>query len=75
MIAQLFNQPHVVHQTPGENDPVPNEAIAAHVDNCGTILLQQIDSVIVIDRGTVPDLCRVLRKLAKNTGESAGGNS
>jgi hypothetical protein len=64
MIAKLFNQPHVLWQTPDDGQDVPNDALAAYVDNGGSICVRQGDAEIVIGKATVPELCKLLKQLA-----------
>ena len=65
MIAKLFNHPHVLYQTASDEGDYPNEAIAAHIDNGGTICLEQAGHSIVLNRGSIPELCNLLKKLSK----------
>lgn len=64
MIVKLFNHAHILYQTPDLEGELPNEAIAGHIDNGGTILLEQEGREICISRATVPELCKLLKKLA-----------
>lgn len=64
MIVKLFNHGHVLYQTPDHDGDIANEAIAAQLDNNATICLEQLDQSIVINRASVPDLCKLLKKLA-----------
>lgn len=64
MIRKLFNQPHVLYQTSDEVG-IYNDPIAVHVDSGGTIVLTQQDADICIDAASVPELCRLLKKLAE----------
>ncbi len=63
MIRKLFNQPHVLWQDGG--DEISNDPIAVHVDAGGTIVLTQGGEDICIDPISVPELCRLLKKLAE----------
>ncbi|MNM48486.1 hypothetical protein D3C81_594710 [compost metagenome] len=69
MITRLFNNAHVLFQP--TNDNGFNEvAIGASVDDGGMIVLEQEGRHIVIDPASVNELCRLLKKLHK---ESANG--
>lgn len=63
MIQKLFNHPLVIYQTADSDADRPNPAIAAHIDNGGTICLEQERDTLCIDRGTVPDLIKALKQL------------
>lgn len=63
MIEKLFNHPHLLHQT-AANDHIPNPPIAGYIDNGGTMVISQEGRDICIDRGSVPELCKLLKKLA-----------
>lgn len=65
MIKKIFNSPHVLWQTPDTEVDLPNEAIAGCVDSGGTIVLTQGDNELVVNKATVPDLCKLLKQLAK----------
>lgn len=61
MIAKIFiADARVIYQEPDENEPA-NEAIMVHVDSGGTLVVQQRDAQIIIDRGTIPELIAVLK--------------
>jgi len=62
MITTLFNNPRVLYQT---DEDQPNEAIAASIDNGNSIVLEQEGRHIVIDPDSVPELCKMLKELAK----------
>lgn len=64
MIAKLFNNPHVLFQGYSE-DGMAEMAIGASVDNSGAIVLEQEGRHIVIDPTSVPELCKLLRKLQR----------
>jgi hypothetical protein len=63
MIRTPFSKTQVIYQEAAEDD-APNEAIVVHVDNGGTICITQREADIVINAGAVPELCKVLKKLA-----------
>lgn len=65
MITQLFNNPHVLYQTADSDFEVSESAIGASVDGGGIIVLEQDGSHIVVNKASVPELCRLLRKLAQ----------
>ena len=64
-IAKVWNRGQVIWQEAEEE--VPNAAILAHIDSAGTIVLQQEENQIVIDRQSVEMLVKVLRMLAKQS--------
>ena len=64
MIVKLFNHAHILHQMPDSDMHVANEAIAGHIDNGGTICLEPEGHSICINRASVPELCKLLKKLA-----------
>lgn len=68
MITKLFKNPHMLTQE-FEEDAGMEAAIAVSVDASGLIILEQECRHICIQRSSVPELCKLLRMLAK--GESA----
>jgi hypothetical protein len=62
MIEKLFNHPYVLYQT--TDVELPNPAIAGYIDNGDAIVLSQEGRYIVIDYGSVPELRKLLKKLA-----------
>jgi hypothetical protein len=64
MIEKLFNHPHLLHQTPDSETDVANKAIAGQIDNGGTIVLSQEGRHICVNRASVPELYKLLKKLA-----------
>lgn len=70
MIEQLANNPRILHQTADDRGMgMPELPIAACTDSTGLICLSQEGRSIVINRASVPELCKLLRELAK--GETA----
>jgi hypothetical protein len=66
MIVNLFSgNPMILCQTSDNDEDIPSDAIGASVDGVGGIVLEQRDHRICIDRGSVPDLIKMLRALAK----------
>jgi hypothetical protein len=63
MIVKLINLPHVIYQESSE-DEMANEAISVYIDNGDTLCLQQRENVIVLNRETVPELCKFLKGYA-----------
>lgn len=63
MIARLFNNPHVLFQPFDDEHGIAEQAIAASVDNSGSIVLEQEGRYIVINRASVNELCKLLRTL------------
>jgi hypothetical protein len=64
MIVKLFNHPHILHQTPDSDTDMANSDIAGHIDNGGTIFLEQEGRSICINRASVPELCKLFKMLA-----------
>lgn len=64
MIARLFNRAHVLFQ-PTDDHGMNEIAIGASVDDSGRVLLTQEDRHINVDPASVPELCRLLRRLQK----------
>lgn len=64
MIRKLFNQPHVLHQT-GNHDVQEQEAICFSSWDSGLISITQEEDEILINPESVPELCRLLKKLAE----------
>jgi hypothetical protein len=65
MITRLFNHAHVLFQPFDDEHGVAEQAIAASVDSAGSIVLDQEGRHIVIDKASVNELCRLLKKLQK----------
>ncbi len=65
MIEKLFNHPHILHQTANSDMDMPNTPIAACIDASNLIILSQGPAYICIDKKSVPELCILLKKLAK----------
>ena len=70
MITRLFNHAHVLFQPFDDEHGVAEQAIAASVDNAGSIVLEQDGYHIVVSPESVNELCRLLKKLQK---EGANG--
>lgn len=70
MITRLFDNAHVLFQPFDDEHGVAEQAIAASVDSAGSIVLDQEGRHIVIDKASVNELCRLLKKLQK---EGANG--
>lgn len=64
MITRLFNNAHVLFQ-PTDEHGITEVAIGASVDDGGCIVLEQEGRHIVVNPDSVPELCRLLRKLQK----------
>lgn len=63
MITRLFNHAHVLFQPFDDDHGIAEQAIAGSVDNSGAIVLEQEGRHIVIGRGSVNELCKMLRTL------------
>ena len=64
MITKLFNNPHVLSQTADDDFGIAEPAISGSTDASGLIVLGQDGREILVNRKSVPELCRLLRKLA-----------
>lgn len=65
MITKLYREPHVLYQNADDGGfHVPEQAIAASVDSGGLIILEQGEDTIIVNRSSVPELCKLLRTLA-----------
>lgn len=67
MITKLSsNQPHVLWQSVSEEDcAVPESALAISVDASGIISIQQEADSIILNKASIPELCKLLKKLAE----------
>jgi len=66
MIVTQFKHPHVMYQTPDDDEMhISEPAIAACVDASGLIILQQGNDTLLVNRASVPELCKLLRTLAR----------
>jgi hypothetical protein len=64
MIEKLFNNPHLLHQTADDDSSLPELPISGSVDSADIIVLSQEGRSIVINKASVPELCKLLKKLA-----------
>jgi len=71
MIVKQFHNPHVLYQTPDDELNLQEPAIAACLDPCGLMVLRQEANTLLVNRASVPELCKLLRMLARK-GEGAG---
>lgn len=62
MIATVFSADAQVIYQEADDDKIAEEAILVLVDACGTLVIRQRDSEIVIDRNTIPELVATLNK-------------
>jgi hypothetical protein len=60
VIVKLFNRPYVIYQE-SAGDDMANEAVSVYIDNGDTLCLQQRENCIVLNRETVPELCKLLK--------------
>ncbi len=67
MIKKLFNDPHVLYQSVKDDTDLPESAIAIHVDNAGLICLSQENREIVLNKASVPELCKLLMQITKGS--------
>lgn len=71
--VKLFNHPRVLYQAPDEEYGISEPALACSIDNIGTIIIAQEGREILLNRESVPGLCRLLRELAKLAGGGGEG--
>jgi hypothetical protein len=62
--TKVWNQGTVVWQEADLEACVPEVAILVHVDNGGVIVLEQEGRHIVVGKGTVKGLCKVLTAIS-----------
>ena len=62
MITKVWNHGRLVYQSAEVDDDVPNEAVLVHIDNGGSLCLEQAGSVIVLNRGTLKDLTAAIKE-------------
>lgn len=66
MIEKLMQNPHLLHQTPDDPESeLPELPIAACTDATGLICISQEGRYIIINRASVNELCKLLRKLQR----------
>lgn len=63
MITKLFNHAHVLFQTSDDDGLLAESAIGASIDANGVIVLEQEGRYIVINRASINEMCKLLRKL------------
>lgn len=63
--TKLGNNSHVLSQGWNWDQPIPESDIAAFTRNDGMILLCQEGRRLLINQDSVNELCRLLKKLAK----------
>lgn len=67
MITKLFNHPHLLHQSCSDDYGMPEPDISACIDAGGLIILGQSGREILINPESVPELCKLLRKMKSQT--------
>lgn len=65
MIEPLLRNAHLLHQTPDDENELPEPPIAVCTDASGLIVLSQEARYIVLNRATVNELRKLLRDQAK----------
>ena len=65
MIRKVWNNGHVLWQIAPEDTGIAEQAIVAHVDNGGTLCLEQEENCITVNWESVPELIHLLKGLAK----------
>lgn len=64
MIVKLYKiNPTIIYQT-DNNAELPEPVLACSVTSDGLIIIQQETTALIINPGTVPELCKVLKELA-----------
>jgi hypothetical protein len=63
-VTKLFNRPTVLYQTVDDDMSVPEAAISGCLDASGLVCLSQEGRDIIVNRASVPELCKMLRTLA-----------
>lgn len=71
VIVTLFNHPHVLYQTADSDTELPEAAIGLHIDNSPVICIEQGNHTIVLNRNSVPEFCKILKKLTAKMGAQA----
>lgn len=66
MIVTLFKKPRVLYQTADSDSELPESTIGASLDATPIIVLSQEGREILVNRASVPELCKLLRELAKD---------
>jgi hypothetical protein len=70
MVRKVWKSARVIWQR-AVDDCVPEAAILAHIDNGGTIVLEQENQSLVISPAAVPELVKVLRTLQREADHPA----
>ena len=65
IVSQLMRNPHVLNQGWTDDEPIPESSISASNDGCGLIILDQEGRHIIINKSSVNELCKLLKKLEK----------
>lgn len=63
-VTKVLNKGRVVWQIPDEQVGVPEAAVLIHLDNGGTLVLEQENRYIDVSKAAVPEICRVLKEVA-----------
>ena len=63
MITKLFNHPHVLHQTTSDEYAPPEPDVSVCLDASGLIILGQGGQELIINPESIPELCKLLRKM------------
>jgi hypothetical protein len=59
----IFNHGRVLWQSAENDDELPNEAIAIHIDNGGCLIIDQGGNSIVVNRTSLKELCDTLKQV------------
>jgi len=73
-ITTMFNAPHMLTQTVGDDCLLPEPCIAVSHDATPILVLAQGDSEILLNLESVNELCRLLKKV-KGQAELSKGDA
>lgn len=64
MIEKVMHRGRIVYQTADEDCSMPEPALIVQVDNGGTLILQQENRYLTINRNAIPELIKALKQVA-----------
>lgn len=70
----MFNAPHMLTQTVGDDCLLPEPCIAVSHDATPILVLAQGDNEILVNLESVNELCRLLKKVKSHAELSKGGD-
>lgn len=65
MIARMYNRAHLLTQTCSDEFGIAEPAIGVSTDANDTVVLTQEGRYVTLNAGTIPELCKLLRKIQK----------